>query len=108
MGVKHSRKGVKHPSRVKILLETPWTQMCGLPSQLRIRMVLMAADTIALVMQYCNRAPPLGGCPRLLALVHMAWMCLIILRQRPIPGGPAIPNSSYEVASFQKCDRLPK
>jgi len=32
--------------------------MCGLPSQLRIRMVLMATDTIALVMQYCNRAPP--------------------------------------------------
>jgi hypothetical protein len=45
--------------------------MCVLPSQLRIRMVLMATGI-----------PPLpeGGCPGL-ALVHMTWMCLIILRQ---------------------------
>ena len=43
-GVKHSREGVKHPHRVasRLFLETPETQMCGLPSLLRIRMVLMA------------------------------------------------------------------
>ena len=30
MGVKHSRKGVKHPlGRVRTLLETPEIQMCG-------------------------------------------------------------------------------
>jgi hypothetical protein len=44
MSVKHSRKGVKHPpGHVKPLLETPETQICALPSLLRIRMVLMAA-----------------------------------------------------------------
>jgi hypothetical protein len=45
MGVEHSREGVKHPpGHVKTLLETPETQMCGLPSPVRIRMVLMATD----------------------------------------------------------------
>jgi hypothetical protein len=45
--------------------------MCVLPSQLRIRMVLMVTGIPSL---------PEGECPGL-ALVHIAWMCLIILRQ---------------------------
>lgn len=44
-------------------------------------MVLMAADTIALVMQYCNRAPP-GGVSRTPSASSHGMDVLIILRQR--------------------------
>ena len=85
------------PSRIETLLETPETQMCGLPSQLRIRMVLMATSiphsggtTTELVMQYCKSACRSGGVsPTPSASSHgmdVPNHCF----EGPIPGGPVV------------------